>query len=118
MAKKNPMGRGSAVALNLPVDQVRFLRSLFKDARAGVRQELKDHPKRLREPTRLRREDATYGRLLAALDELVIIPDADVRDVLGDLAGIIDRSNEYTRVVAEHEALRGLLDQVKEGGCR
>jgi hypothetical protein len=44
-----------------------------------------------------------------ALDELVIVPDADVRDVLGDLAGIIDRSNEYRRVVCEHEALHGLL---------
>lgn len=118
MADENPMGRGSAVALNLPVDHVRFLRRLFKDARAGVRQELKDYPKQLREPTRLCREDAAYGRLLAALDELVIVADTDVRDVLGDLAGIIDRSNEYPRVVAEHEALHGLLDQIKGGEDR
>jgi hypothetical protein len=118
MADPNPTGRGAAVALKLPVDHVRFLRGLFRDARAGVRQELKDYPKQLREPTRLRREDAAYGRLLAALDELVIVPDADVRDVLGDLTGIIDRSNEYTRVVAEHEALHGLLGQLAEGRGR
>jgi hypothetical protein len=118
MADENPMGRGSAVALNLPVDQVRFLRSLFRDARAGVRQELKNHPRQLREPARLRREDAAYGRLLAGLDELVIVPDTDARDVVGDLAEIIDRSNEYKRVVAEHEALHGLLDQIKGGKAR
>ena len=115
MAEENPTGRGNAIALKLPADQVRFLRTLFTDARAGVRQELKEYPDTLQEPGRLPREDAAYGRLLAALDELVIVPDADVRDVLGDLAGIIDRSNEYTRVVAEHEALRGLLEQIKGG---
>jgi hypothetical protein len=118
MATENPTGRGNAVALKIPADQVRFLRGLFKDAQAGLRQELKDYPKQLKEPTRLRREDAAYGRLLAALDELVIVPDADVRDVLGDLAGIIDRSNEYKRVVSEHEALYGLLDQLGGGESR
>lgn len=115
MATENPMGRGAAVALKIPADQVRFLRSLFKDARAGVRQELKDYPRQLKEPTRLRREDAAYGRLLAALDECVIVPDADVRVVVRDLAKIIDGSNEYERVVAEYEALHGLLAQLGGG---
>jgi hypothetical protein len=115
MADENPTGRSNAVALKIPADQVRFLRSLFKDARAGVRQELKDYPKQLKEPTRLRREDAAYGRLLAALDECVIVPDADVRVVVGDLAKIIDGSNEYERVVTEHEALYGLLGQITGG---
>lgn len=118
MADENPTGRGAAVALNLSADHVRFLRGLFTSARLGVRQELKEYPDTLKEPARLHREEAAYGRLLAALDELVVVPDADVRDVLGDLAGIIDSSNEYTRVVAEHEALRGLLDQIKGGEGR
>ncbi|HEX3563270.1 MAG TPA: hypothetical protein VHU24_10565 [Solirubrobacterales bacterium] len=48
------------------------------------------------------------------MDELVIVPDADVRDVLGDLAHIIDRSNEYSRVIAEHEALHGLLSKLDD----
>jgi hypothetical protein len=118
MADENPTGRGSAVTLTIPADQARFLRRLFKDARAGVRQELKDYPKQLREPTRLRREDAAYGRLLAALDECVIVPDTDVRVVVGDLAKMIDGSNEYSRVVSEHEALHGLLGQIKGGEGR
>jgi hypothetical protein len=118
MADENPTGRGAAVALQIPVDQVRFLRGLFRSARAGVRQELKEYPAQLKEPARLHREDTAYGRLLTALDKLVIVPDPDVRDVLGDLAHIIDRSNEYPRVVAEHEALHGLLDQLKGGASR
>jgi hypothetical protein len=118
MADQNPTGRGSAVALTITADQVRFLRGLFKSARAGVRQELKEYPDQLQEPARLRREDAAYGRLLVALDECVIVPDADVRVVVGDLAQIIDNSNEYSRVVAEHEALHGLLGQLTEGGSR
>ncbi len=118
MADENPTGRGSAVALNIPADQVGFLRGLFKSARAGVRQELKEYPDQLKEPARLRREDAAYGRLLAALDESVVVPDNDLRTVLGDLAKIIDSGNEYSRVVAEHEALHGLLGQLTEGKSR
>jgi len=118
MADENPTGRGVAVALQIPADQVRFLRGVFEMALRGIREELTDYPKQLKEPERLRREEAVYGRLLAALDELVMVPDVDVRDVLGDLAGIVDRGNEYSRVVAEHEALHGLLDQLKGGGGR
>jgi hypothetical protein len=118
MATENPTGRGSAVALKIPADQVRFLRSLFKDARAGVRQELEDYPKQLREPARLRREEAAYGRLLAALEKCVIVPDAAVRVVVGDLAKMIDTSNEYSRVVSEHEALHDLLGQIRGGEGR
>jgi len=118
MANTNPTGRGAAVALSIPADQVRFLRGVFEKARAGIREELADYPKQLKEPARLRREDAAYGRLLAALDECVIVPDADVRVVVGDLAKIIDGSNEYERVVSEHEALRDLLGQITGGESR
>lgn len=118
MANENPTGRGAAVALTIPADQVGFLRGLFKSARAGVRQELKEYPDQVKEPARLRREDAAYGLLLAALDERVIVPDNDLRTVLGDLAKIIDSTNEYSRVVAEHEALHGLLDQLGGGENR
>jgi hypothetical protein len=118
MADENPTGRGATVALNIPVDQVRFLRSTFEQARAGVRDELREHPGSPSRAGTLRREDAAYGRLLAALDECVIVPDSDVRVVVGDLAKIIDGSNEYERVIAEHEALHGLLDQLGGGESR
>jgi hypothetical protein len=117
MANDNPTGRGAAVALDLPVDHIRFLRGVFEKARDGISDELEEFPDQL-DPKRLHREHAVYGRLLTALDELVIVPDHDVCDVVGDLAGVIDRGNEYRRVVTEHEALHGLLDQLRGGKSR
>jgi hypothetical protein len=116
MASENPKGRGAAVALKITADQGRFLRSVFRMAQDGIQDELANYPKQLGDPTRLRREEAAYGRLLMALDELVIAPNNDVRSILRDLAQTIDAANEYERVVSEHEALYGLLEQV--GGSR
>lgn len=118
MATDNPTGRGAAVALHIPADQVRFLRGLFEDARAGILDDLKEFPGRLREPARQRHEEDAYGRLLVALEELVIVPDADVLGVLAELAQSIDAANEYSRVLAEHEALHGFLGQLTGGEDR
>jgi hypothetical protein len=112
MADQNPTGSGAAVALELPANHVRFLRGTFEKARAGVKDELEEFPDQL-DPERLQREEAVYARLLAALDELVIVPDQDVLDVLGDLAQVIDQGNEHHRIIAEHEALHGLLAQLR-----
>lgn len=112
MANENPMGHGSAVALNLPADHVRFLRGVFEQAREGIRDELRDYPKELRDPEHLRREVTAYGQLLVALDEMVIVPHADVLAIVADLAQVIDGGNEYSRVVTEHEALHDLLNQL------
>ncbi len=48
----------------------------------------------------------------------MIVPDDEVREVVTTLAQIIDGSNEYERVVAEHEALHGLLGQIGGGEGR
>jgi hypothetical protein len=112
MADQNPTDDGAAVALTIPAEHRKFLRDLFEIARAGIREELAQYPKQLREPRRLHREEAVYEKLLAALDSGSIVPDRDVRDVLSDLAQIYDRENEYKRVVSEHEALHGLLGQL------
>ena len=117
MANENPTGRGVAVALKLPADHVRFLRETFEDTLDGVKDEL-ESAKQPKDPKRLRCEEATYGRLLAALDELVLVPDDDVREIVGRLVRIIDSSNEYERVVTEHDALNGLLLQLRGGEGR
>ena len=117
MADQNPTGSGAAVALSISADQARFLRSTFEKARAGVKDELKEFPDQL-DPKRLEREEAAYARLVMALNELVIVPDPDIRDLLSDFAAIVDRANEYGRVVEEHEALHGLLAQLRGGEGR
>lgn len=118
MADPDPMACSAAVALNLPADHVRFLRGVFERARAGIRDELREYPDTLKDPEHLRREEATYGRLLVALDELAIVPDADVLALVADLATVIDGSNQYSRAVTEHEALHVLLDQLTGEGDR
>ncbi len=115
MADQNPTGEGDAVALTIPTKHRKFLRGLFEIARGGIREELAQYPKQLKEPRRLHREETAYDKLLSALDSGSIVADRDVLDVLRDLVAIYDRENEYERVVAEHEALHGLLGQLTEG---
>ena len=112
MANENPTGHGRSVALTIQADHARFLRRVFEAARDGIRDDLAEFPDQLRDPKRSRREIGAYGRLLTALDTGVIVPDRDARDVLGDLARTIDAGNEYERVVCEHAALWGVLDQL------
>jgi hypothetical protein len=118
MADQNPTGRGAAVALKLPADHIRFLRETFEDALDGVKDELESAKQPEDPEERLHREEAAYGRLLASLDELVIVPDTNVRELVGRLVRIIDGSNEYERVVSEHDALNGLLLQLRGGEGR
>ncbi|HEX9967918.1 MAG TPA: hypothetical protein VGB06_08220 [Solirubrobacterales bacterium] len=115
MAETNPTGDGLPVALKIPPDDDRFLRGVFTMARDGIRDELTEYPKELREPSRLHREEAAYERLLEALDTGEIVADGEVLQVLADLAGTIDRANEYDRVAAEHAALLGIRDQIRLG---
>jgi hypothetical protein len=115
MSCAKPTEDGHAVVLATPAVHCKFLRDLFEIARNGIREELAQYPKQLKEPRRLHREEAVYDMLLAALDNGSIVADRDVRDVVRDLAEIYDRENEYERVVSEHEALHGLLDQISVG---
>jgi hypothetical protein len=118
MANENPTGRGAALALTIPAGQVPFLRDLFEMARNGIRDELAEFPDQLREPARLRREETAYEALLAALDSGSIVVSDDTCRVLCELARMIDRENEYERVVVEHAALLDLRKQICEGAKR
>ena len=115
MAKQNPRGSSVRVALAIPSRHRKFLHRVFAAARAGVRDELDRFPDRVRSLDGLRREEAAYEALLAALDSGAIVASGDVRCVLCDLAVTIDRENEYERVVAEHAAL---LDVRRQIGAR
>jgi hypothetical protein len=118
MATDHTTGSGDAVALTISAEDSKFLRSVFTMALQGIRDELADYPDDLDEPTHLRREEGVYEKLLAALDCGRIVPDHYTRQVLGDLAEMNDRENEYARAVAEHDALLGLRDQLGRGESR
>jgi hypothetical protein len=115
MANENPTGSGPAVAFTIPPSHVAFLRQVFETGRDGIRDDLAEYPDQLRDPARSRREEAVYGRLLAALDSGVIVPDRDTRDTLRELALVFDLENEYERALSEHRAFRALLGQVESG---
>lgn len=112
MSAQNPKGPHAFVGLSIAAYHADFLRETFEGARAGVRAELREYPGQVCDPERLRREAATYTRLLTAIEERAIVPDAEARELVADLALAIDRENEYARVAAEHEALHGLLAQL------
>ena len=112
MSCENPTDDGSAVALTIRPDQVRVLRPLLEMVRDGIHEELGTHLGRVREPARLAREEDAFRRLLAALDGGSVTPDPDLVRALGELAESVDTANEYSHVLAEHDALHGLLAQL------
>jgi len=114
MADQNPTGDGYAVALKIPAGNLPFLRRVIGAAQAGLKDDLGRFGDELDQPrSALLLEDAAYATLLVALDRRWIVPDDEVRAVLSRLAESVDRDNEYARVVAEHDALRGLLAQLE-----
>ena len=119
MAENDLTSDRAAVQLDIPRRDRKFLKEVLTMAREGVREELCEHGERLREPRRLRREEAAYERLLRAVDEQRLIPDPELCGVLNELAQIVDESNEYARAVAEHKAMRGLHASLsrRESAC-
>jgi hypothetical protein len=108
MADQNPTG-GRAVALDLPPRQISILRSILSDCLEGVQSDLAN-PKQMLDPEKARREAGAYERLLAGLDRgEVFVPDQAAREAVAIIAEQADRQNDYAEVVAEHDALAGLL---------
>jgi hypothetical protein len=112
MADANPTGDGAPVALSIPPDELAFLRSTFTMARDGIREELGTFGDRLPDQTSQLRQLAAYCRVLTALATFSVVPDREVRELVAHVAEVVDSSNEYRRVVAEHTALARLLAQI------
>ena len=119
MADTDPTGGGSTVALDLPAEHVTILRGVLASCLEGVRGDLSASEK-MRSPDRARRDAAAYERLLLALGKgEVRVPDESAREAVATIATAGDRENDYTAVVAEHDALHGLLARLavpQEGG--
>lgn len=109
MAENDPTKCREPIRLAVHRRDRKFLKEVLAMARDGVRDDLSEHGDRLRRPSCQQRELAAYERLLAAVEGESLVPDPDLRTVLADLARTVDSSNEYPRVIAEHEAMCGLL---------
>ena len=115
MANTDPTGSGHTFALHLDPVHVAILRETFSSCLDGLRGDL-ESPERLGDPERSRREADAYERLLAGLERGEIeASDAMARRAVRALAASSDAANEYERVVAEHEALHGLLRRLESG---
>ena len=67
---------------------------------------------------RARREADAFERLLAGLDRgEIVIPDEGAREAVEAMATAADQENNYAKVVAEHEALFGLLARLSPTGA-
>jgi len=110
MSCSQPTGGTEAVALDLPDAQRKILRSTLTSCLEGVSGDLKQ-PEQMPNPERARGEADAYGRLLAALDAgEITVPDETARATVEAMAIAIERDTDYARLVAEHDALFGLLD--------
>jgi hypothetical protein len=109
MSCSQPTGGTEAVALDLPDPQRKILRSTLTSCLEGVSGDLKQ-PGRLPEPARAAQEADAYKRLLAALEAGTIsLPDEEARKAVEAMVLSIEQDPDYSRVIAEHDALFGLL---------
>lgn len=117
MAGNDPTQTRKVVCIGVSPRERNFLNELITMALDGVRDELARGLDRLRRPAMLRREEGAYERLLAGLHSGRLGADPDVRAVLAELGEVVDASNEYARVVFEHEALHRLIDAIDPARC-
>ncbi len=109
MAEKNPTGGQRVVPLDLPDPHILIVRDTLADCLAGVQNDL-EAPGGVRDPKQLRREGDAYKRLLAGLVVgQVLVPDEDARIAVEVIARGDDRASDYAEIIANHDALHGLL---------
>jgi hypothetical protein len=109
MSCSKPTGDCAAVPLDLPVPQAKILRGTFASCLEGATDDLRV-PDQLPDPDRVQREADAYRRLLAALDiGAISVPDEEARTVVEAMVLSIEQDPDYSRVIAEHDALFDLL---------
>lgn len=118
MPSTNPTGDGSLVALNLPSEQVSFLRGEMTGWLDSLRSDLAA-PEKLQDPDRCQREARAVERLLVGLTTgQLFVPDEDAEAFLRAALASHDKENGYVAVVAAHDALGGVLAVLEGGGER
>lgn len=100
--------------VNLPSQHIGILKGIFAACLHAFERDLQK-AERLRDPSQCQREFAAFERLLTGLEKGQLSgPDKAACDALKRLATASDAENNYAAVVAEHDALHGLLDRLKE----
>lgn len=98
-----------AVPLGLPPRHIGLLKGIFASCLEGLERDLRSGH-RLREPEQARDECSALTRLLNGLSQGIVLgPDEAAYEVLKRLAAAADSANGYTAVLADHDALHGLL---------
>jgi hypothetical protein len=109
MATQHDTGGGEAVPLDLPDPQVKILRGTLTDCLEGVSGDL-EAPEQMPNPEKARREADAYERLLAALaDGVIVLPDEAAREAVEVMVLAVEEDTDYQQIIAEHDALFGLL---------
>jgi hypothetical protein len=109
MSCSQPTGDRATVPLELPAPQAKILRGILASCLEGAADDLRA-PSQLPDPDRVRREADAYQRLLSALAAGTIsLPDEEAREAVGAMVLSIEEDPNYSRVIAEHDALFGLL---------
>jgi hypothetical protein len=110
MSCSQPTGGAEAVALDLPAPQRKILRSKLTDCLEGVSGDLRLSD-RLPNRDGAQRDATAYERLLTAMDAgKIALPDEAAREAVEAMAIAIEEDTDYRHLVAEHDALFGLLD--------
>lgn len=116
MPCENPTGDGSLVALDLPSEQVSFLRDEMTGWLGSLRHDLAT-PEKLEDPERCRREAQAVERLLVGLTtSQLFVPDEEAEAFLRAALESHDKENGYSDVVAAHDAMHGFLAVLEGGG--
>jgi hypothetical protein len=109
MAGKNPTDGSRAVPLDLPPSQITILRGWLTDWLEDARSDL-SHPEGVKNPDLTRQEADAFERLLSGVASgRVLVPDETARAVIEAAANAYDDASEYAEMVANHNALHGLL---------
>lgn len=88
-----------------------FLRQQFEIARDGRVEDLAQHSSTLSDPERDRADAERFGRWLEELDHGCLTASPEQ---LAEFLDYIDDTNDFERIVAEHEAFAHLIRQFDE----
>ena len=109
MAENNPTDGRQVLPLDLRPSQVTILRDLLGDWLTDVGSDM-TQPEKMRNPDLARQDAEAFERLLSGLASgSVLVPDETARAVIEAATHAYDEASEYAEIVANHDALHGLL---------